>query len=87
MEDARGRGAIDDRRRAEHRCRSVDQGGRQQVWDEVGSWIYRALARFLPSSFCGVLPPSPLLARASVRLPPAWWLLGKQLIVIGRAGR
>ena len=40
--------------------------------------------RFLPYSFRGLLPPSPLLTRTYLRTPAVWRLLGKQFLVIGR---
>jgi SAM-dependent methyltransferase len=40
--------------------------------------------RYLPYSFRGVLPPSRRLTRAYLRIRPAWRLLGKQFLVIGR---
>jgi SAM-dependent methyltransferase len=44
----------------------------------------RIVARFLPYSFTGLLPPSPTLTRAYLRMPLAWRLLGKQFLVVGR---
>jgi SAM-dependent methyltransferase len=44
----------------------------------------RVEARFLPYSFTGKLPPSPVLTRRYLRTPLAWRLLGKQFLVIGR---
>jgi len=44
----------------------------------------RIIPRYLPYSFRGILPPSRRLTAAYLRLPPAWWLLGKQFLVIGR---
>lgn len=44
----------------------------------------RVEARFLPYSFTGRLPPSPLLTRRYLRTPAAWRLLGKQFLVVGR---
>lgn len=44
----------------------------------------RVVARFLPYSFTGRLPPSPLLTRAYLRAPLAWRVLGKQFLVVGR---
>jgi SAM-dependent methyltransferase len=41
-------------------------------------------ARFLPYSFRGLLPPSPLLTRVYLRVPALWRLLGKQFLVLGR---
>ena len=41
-------------------------------------------ARFLPYSFRGLLPPSRWLTALYLRLQPAWPLLGKQYLVIGR---
>ncbi len=46
----------------------------------------RVEARFLPYSFTGRLPPSPLLTRTYLRTPWAWRLAGKQFLVIGRRG-
>ena len=40
--------------------------------------------RFLPYSFRGLLPPSPLLTRIYLRTPPLWPLLGKQFLVLAR---
>ena len=40
--------------------------------------------RFLPYSFRGLLPPSPLLTRMYLHTPLAWRLLGKQFLVLGR---
>jgi SAM-dependent methyltransferase len=44
----------------------------------------RVIPRYLPYSFRGILPPSPRLTRAYLRMPIAWRLLGKQFLVIGR---
>jgi hypothetical protein len=44
----------------------------------------RIIPRYLPYSFNGILPPSPRLTRAYLRMPLAWRLLGKQFLVIGR---
>jgi 2-polyprenyl-3-methyl-5-hydroxy-6-metoxy-1,4-benzoquinol methylase len=43
----------------------------------------RIVPRYLPYSFRG-LRPSPRLARLYLRMPPAWKLLGKQFLAIGR---
>jgi SAM-dependent methyltransferase len=40
--------------------------------------------RFLPYSFRGLLPPSPLLTRTYLRAPAMWRVLGKQFLVLGR---
>jgi SAM-dependent methyltransferase len=40
--------------------------------------------RFLPYSFTGRLPPSPMLTRRYLRTPLAWRVVGKQFLVIGR---
>ncbi|MBO0822324.1 MAG: class I SAM-dependent methyltransferase [Actinobacteria bacterium] len=41
-------------------------------------------ARFLPYSFRGRLPASPLLVRAYLAAPAMWRLAGKQFLVLGR---
>jgi len=43
-----------------------------------------AIARYLPYSFRGSLPPSPKLTRLYLKTPAAWRVLGKQFLVIGR---
>lgn len=40
--------------------------------------------KVLPFTFAGRLPAHHLLVRAYLRFRPAWWLLGKQFLVIGR---
>jgi hypothetical protein len=42
-------------------------------------------ARFLPYSFTGRLPPSPVLTRHYLRMRPAWRLLGRQFLVVASA--
>lgn len=44
----------------------------------------KTVARYLPYSFNGILPPSRRLTAAYLRMPLAWRLLGKQFLVIGR---
>jgi SAM-dependent methyltransferase len=44
----------------------------------------RIVPRYLPYSFRGILPPSRTLTRLYLKTPPAWRLLGKQFLVIGR---
>jgi hypothetical protein len=52
----------------------------------AGFEVTRIIPRFLPFSFRGVLPPSPALTRVYLQLQPAWRVLGKQLLVMARAG-
>ncbi len=44
------------------------------------------VTRFLPYSVKGRLPAHPLLVRAYLAFPPAWWLFGKQTLYVGRKG-
>jgi SAM-dependent methyltransferase len=44
----------------------------------------RIVPRYLPYSFRGILPPSRTLTRLYLKTPPAWRLLGKQFLVVGR---
>jgi hypothetical protein len=48
----------------------------------AGFEVGPVLARFLPYSFRGLLPPSPRLTRAYLRTPALWRLLGKQFLVL-----
>src|SRR6516165_2848063 len=50
----------------------------------AGFVITAVSPRFLPFSFRGLLPPSPLLTRLYLHTPLAWRLLGKQFLVLGR---
>jgi SAM-dependent methyltransferase len=45
----------------------------------------RLTTRFLPYSTLGRLPQHPALVRLYLKLPPAWWLLGKQTLYVGIA--
>jgi hypothetical protein len=50
----------------------------------AGFTVTTVVPRFLPYSFRGPLPPSPLLTRIYLRTPPLWPLLGKQFLVLAR---
>jgi SAM-dependent methyltransferase len=42
----------------------------------------RVIGRFLPYTTKSLLPQSPLLVKLYLKFPPAWWLLGKQSLVV-----
>jgi hypothetical protein len=50
----------------------------------AGFDVTEVVPRFLPYSFRGLLPPSPLLTRIFLRTPALWPLLGKQFLVLAR---
>ena len=50
----------------------------------AGFEITTVSPRFLPFSFRGLLPPSPLLTRLYLHTPLAWRVLGKQFLVLAR---
>jgi hypothetical protein len=50
----------------------------------TGFDITAVTPRFLPYSFRGLLPPSPLLTKTYLRTPALWRLLGKQFLVLAR---
>jgi SAM-dependent methyltransferase len=50
----------------------------------AGFDVTSVAAQFLPYSFRGLLPPSPVLTRIYLRTPVLWRLLGKQFLVLGR---
>jgi SAM-dependent methyltransferase len=50
----------------------------------AGFDVTRVIPRFLPYSFRGLLPPSPGLTGAYLRLPALWRLLGKQFFLLAR---
>ena len=49
----------------------------------AGFEVTAVIPRFLPYSFGGLLPPSPLLTRIYLRVPALWRVLGKQFLVLG----
>ena len=49
----------------------------------AGFQTAHVIRRFLPYSVKGRLPASPILVRAYLAFPPAWWLLGKQTLYVG----
>lgn len=50
----------------------------------VGFGIERSERRFLPYSMSQGFTPPPFLLRLYLRCPPAWRILGKQFLVVGR---
>jgi SAM-dependent methyltransferase len=50
----------------------------------AGFDLLRSHPRVLPYSFRGVLPPSPRFTALYLKMRPAWSILGKQFLVIGR---
>ena len=50
----------------------------------AGFAVTAVVPRFLPYSFRGLLPPSPMLTRTYLRTPALWRLLGKQFLVLAR---
>jgi hypothetical protein len=50
----------------------------------AGFEVTAVSARFLPFSFRGLLPPSPVLTKLYLRAPFLWRLLGKQFLVLAR---
>jgi SAM-dependent methyltransferase len=53
----------------------------------AGFDVERVIPRFVPFSFKSRLPSAPWLVRAYLRLPIAWPLLGRQLLLIARRPR
>jgi SAM-dependent methyltransferase len=68
---------------ADHTVILTHTGLEEHVY-AAGFELISVSPRFLPYSFRGLLPPSPLLTRTYLRTPAAWRLLGKQFLVIAR---
>ncbi|MFN9369273.1 MAG: class I SAM-dependent methyltransferase [Planctomycetia bacterium] len=49
-----------------------------------GFGIDRSLKRFLPYTMARGFSPPPFFVRLYLRFPPAWWILGKQFLVVAR---
>ena len=71
---------------ADHTVVLTHVGVEEHVY-AAGFDVESVAPRFLPYSFRGLLPPSPLLTRTYLRTPALWRLLGKQFLVIGRKPR
>lgn len=50
----------------------------------AGFTTEKVIVRFMPYTTKGRLPKHPLLVRAYLAFPPAWWVLGKQTLYVGR---
>jgi SAM-dependent methyltransferase len=68
---------------ADHTVILTHVGVEEHVY-AAGFEVESVSPRFLPYSFRGLLPASPMLARTYLRMPVLWRLLGKQFLVIGR---
>ena len=68
---------------ADHTVAMTHVGVAEHVY-AAGFDVTTVTPRFLPYSFRGLLPPSPLLTRTYLRMPVFWRLLGKQFLVIAR---
>ena len=66
---------------ADHTLALTHVGAAEHV-HAAGFEISHVIPRFLPYSFRGLLPPSPLLTRTYLRVPALWRLLGKQFLVL-----
>jgi hypothetical protein len=53
----------------------------------AGFDVTTVVSRFLPYSFRGALPASPLLTRIYLRFPSLWRVLGKQFLVLAAKPR
>ena len=49
----------------------------------AGLRTHRMVTRFLPYTTKSRLPQHPILVRAYLAFPPAWWLFGKQTLYVG----
>ncbi|MCX6390350.1 MAG: methyltransferase domain-containing protein [Solirubrobacterales bacterium] len=62
-----------------------DHGAIAEHLYAAGFEVEEVIPRFLPYSFRQRLPASREATRAYLRFPPAWRLLGKQFLLVGRA--
>lgn len=52
----------------------------------AGFEVTELVGRFLPFTTRSRLPRHPLLVRLYLRMRPAWWLMGRQFLIVGRKG-
>jgi SAM-dependent methyltransferase len=67
---------------ADHTVILTERGVEEHLY-AAGFDIVAVHPRFLPYTFTGRVPSHPALARAYLRLPLAWRLLGKQFLAVG----
>jgi hypothetical protein len=71
---------------ADHTVILTEKGVEEHLY-AAGFNIRSVDARFLPYTFTGRLPSHPVLARAYLRMPLAWRILGKQFLVVAERPR
>jgi SAM-dependent methyltransferase len=71
---------------ADHTVILTEKGVEEHLY-AAGFNIRSVDARFLPYTFTGRLPSHPALARAYLRMPLAWRILGKQFLVVAERPR
>lgn len=62
----------------------LTEKGMAEALTLAGLRVVESRARFLPYTTKSRLPQSAVLVRLYLRLPPAQWLLGKQMLVVAR---
>lgn len=55
----------------------------EEAASTAGLRTHALITRFLPYTTKSRLPQHPVLVRAYLAFPPAWWLLGKQTLYVG----
>ncbi len=50
----------------------------------AGFEVIELLGRFLPFTTCSAVPKHPLLVRLYLMTRPAWWLMGRQFLIVGQ---
>lgn len=64
----------------------LSEKGMAEALGVAGFEVLERRARFLPYTTKGRLPKWPVLVRLYLKLPPAQWLFGKQMLVVARKG-
>lgn len=57
-----------------------------EAFGKAGFEVVLLRGRFLPFTTRSLVPQHPLLLRLYLRLRPAWWLFGRQFLIVGRKG-
>jgi SAM-dependent methyltransferase len=55
-----------------------------EAFAKAGYRVEELIDRFVPFSTSSKLPQAPWLVRAYLAFPPAWRLLGRQFVIVGR---
>lgn len=65
-------------------CLPLSHRSCAEAFLKAGLQVTDLVGRFLPFTTCSVLPRHPVLVRLYLLVRPAWWVMGRQFLIVGR---